>query len=102
MTHDPKAPSELSDEDEKEDPVVEECIRDALQPYLGVLSPEELADHRQFLIAFITTHPVASPLYERLRQRRDPRDHSDDVVREGAQAPETEQAQDDGTSGRKR
>lgn len=62
-------PIEAAEADE-DDPIVEECIRDALAPYLRVFSPEELADHRAFLTVFIKTHPAAAPLYERLRKRR--------------------------------
>src|SRR4051812_25805784 len=69
MTQDPLKLDETGAPVEEEDPVVEECIRDALGPFVGVLSPEALADHRRFLVAFITTHPVAAPLYERLRKR---------------------------------
>ncbi len=68
-----------------QDPVVEECIRDALAPYLEALSPEELTDYRNFLIAFIRTHPVASRLYERLRERS-LTSKSGDLAREDAPA----------------
>ena len=52
-----------------EDPVVEECLRDALAQFDGMLSPEEVEEHRRFLEVVIRTHPEASRLYERLRQR---------------------------------
>jgi hypothetical protein len=69
--------------EDEEDPLVEECVSDALAPYVGVLSPEELTDHRRFLILFITTHPAAAPLYRRLRQRP-PLSESGEISRDTA------------------
>ncbi len=68
----------------EEDPIVEACVRDALAPYLDLLSPAELAEHRIDLIAFITTHPNASHLYHRLRERRAVVAKSYEEAREGA------------------
>jgi len=67
-----------------DDPLVEECLRDAMCPYLGVLSPEEASDYREFLIVFMKTHPAAAPLYRRLRKRPVATQGSGDVPREGA------------------
>ena len=88
---------------EEEDPVVEECIKDALGPYLGLLSPEEIADHRRFLVAFITTHPAAYPLYERLR-KRPVNIKSAEALRDGARATDGGEAEDaaNGTMGGRR
>jgi hypothetical protein len=88
-------------EEEEEDPIVEECIKDALGPYLGLLSPEEIADHRSFLVAFITTHPAAVPLYDRLR-KRPTNIKSGETVRDGA--PVEAEAEDvgNGTVGGRR
>lgn len=78
---------------------MEECIRDALGPFLGLLSPEEIADHRRFLTAFITTHPAAVPLYERLRKRPNTNTRSGDMAREGAPDEDENEVRSDGTSG---
>jgi hypothetical protein len=85
MTQDPLKLDETGAPVDEEDPVVEECIRDALSPYVGVLSPEEMADHRRLLVAFITTHPVVVPLYERLR-KRPANEKSGEMARDGATA----------------
>jgi hypothetical protein len=61
MSHDPPI-------DNAVDPILEECLRDALEPYLPILTPDEIAEHRAFLIAFFHTHPVASRLYRGVRQ----------------------------------
>lgn len=82
-----------------EDPVVEACIRDALSPYEGALSQEELADYRRFLALFITTHPAAAPLYERLRARPATVAESGVVARPGAAAGDTMAVRGDRTSG---
>ena len=47
---------------EEEDPIVQECIEDALGLFPGLLTPEQEASHRMFLAAFIKTHPAAAPL----------------------------------------
>src|SRR5262245_53365323 len=96
------AKPETKDEtDAEEDPIVEECIRDALGPFLDVLSPEVLADHRRFLAAFITTHPVAAPLYDRLRKRAT-RVRSGEMARGESEDEGAKAVQDDGTFGRPR
>jgi hypothetical protein len=103
MEDDPTAPHP-TDAAEEEDPVVEECLRDALAPYLDVLPPEEIADHRALLTLFIKTHPAAAPLYERLRKRRVTASSSD-VPRErpNAGAAPTSPARLNGTTnGRRR
>jgi hypothetical protein len=58
------------DEAVPHDPVVEECIADAMAMCEGIMTPEEILEHRRFLTLFITTHPMAAPIYERLRVRR--------------------------------
>lgn len=68
------------------DPLLEACLADALEPYLGALSPEEIEDYRRFLAVFITTHPAAAPLYERLRSRPLVPSRSGAMAREGADA----------------
>src|SRR5262245_14543127 len=98
MKDEPDSPGE--DEDD-EDPIVEECIRDALGPYLEVLSPEEVADDRRFLAAFITTHPAAVTLHERLRKRSTTRIRSGSVPLDEPATEEEPEAQDDGTFGRR-
>lgn len=83
MAHDPFEPDEAELAGDG-DSVVEECLRDALGPYTAALSAEELADYRTFLTLFITTHPAAAPLYQRLRKRPVPAKGSGEVAREGA------------------
>ncbi|AUX39506.1 hypothetical protein SOCE26_008990 [Sorangium cellulosum] len=83
MTHDAPEHDDL-DLTGGEDPLLEACLNDALRPYLGALSPEALEDYRRFLTVFITTHPAAAPLYERLRARPSNLSRSADVAREGA------------------
>jgi hypothetical protein len=52
------------------DRLVDELVDGALAPYMAALSPEQIAERRAFIGAFITTHPTAGPLFERLRKRR--------------------------------
>lgn len=88
-----------SGEPEPIDPIVEECLQDALGPYLGLLSPEEVLEHRQFLTMFLTTHPQARLTYERLaagRRKRAPVARSGDVAKDGVLLADDEL---DGTSG---
>ncbi|XXX78120.1 hypothetical protein WMF30_05055 [Sorangium sp. So ce134] len=68
------------------DPLVDACVADALSPYLGALSPEEIEEYRRFLEVFITTHPASRPLYDRLRARPPVLSESGEVAREGAGA----------------
>ncbi|MGK3989977.1 hypothetical protein WME99_43445 [Sorangium sp. So ce136] len=85
MTQNPSEHDDLDSAD-GEDPLLASCLDDALGPYLGALSPEELEDHRRFLAVFITTHPAAAPLYDRLRARPPVLSESGEVAREGAGA----------------
>lgn len=93
-----------------DDPVVEACLADALGPYLGALSPEEVDEYRRLLTVFITTHPAATPLYERLRARPHVVSESGEVARagaegagaEGAGAEELEDRRSSGTFGGRR
>jgi hypothetical protein len=73
MTQDPLRLDEAAaGTSEDDDPIVRECIEDALALFPGALTAEQEASHRMFLAAFIKTHPAAAPLYDRLRAR--PRD----------------------------
>lgn len=51
------------------DPVLEEQIDRALEPYRAVLSPATLAVFRAFLADALTTHPVGARLLDRVRPR---------------------------------
>jgi hypothetical protein len=72
-------------EDADANPIVTECIEDALAPYRGILSAEILADFALTLELFLTTHPVAAPMVARLRPRPVPAE-SVEVDRSGAPA----------------
>ncbi|WP_437623720.1 hypothetical protein [Sorangium sp. So ce1151] len=85
MTQNPSEHDDLDSAD-GEDPLLASCLDDALGPYLGALSPEEIEDYRRFLTVFITTHPAAAPLYDRLRARPPVLSESGEVAREGAGA----------------
>jgi hypothetical protein len=100
MTQDPSDQQEPAPEEE--DPIVAECLRDALGPYEGALSPEELADYRAFLTLFITTHLAAAPLYERLRKKPLVVSESGVMPRERAAAHVETPVLGTGTSGRSR
>jgi hypothetical protein len=50
------------------DPVLEARIQHALAPYRDRLTPAGLAEARRMLTVLLTTHPVLSPLMERVRQ----------------------------------
>ncbi|WP_437808701.1 hypothetical protein [Sorangium sp. So ce1078] len=96
---DDAAQDDLPIDDDGEDPVIEACLRDALAPYMELLSPEEILDYRRYLTVFITTHPAAAPLYERLRARPQALGESAAVAKEGEEergAP----ARPDGTWGK--
>ncbi|WP_437906965.1 hypothetical protein WME95_03315 [Sorangium sp. So ce327] len=99
MTHDASDQHDDLEPPGDADPIVEACLADALGPYLGVLSPEELEDYRRFLTVFITTHPAAAPLHARLRAKGYVPAGSGAVAREGGGASEEAAAPDDGTSG---
>lgn len=109
MTHDASdEPGELEPPGDA-DPILEDCLADALGPYLGALSPEEIEDYRRLLTIFIKTHPVAAPLYDRLRARPPVPSESGEVAREasspradGPVAGETAAARRDGTFGGRR
>ncbi|KYF99865.1 hypothetical protein BE20_57775 [Sorangium cellulosum] len=85
MTHEAPEHDDL-DRTGDVDPLVEACVADALSPYLGALSPEEIEDYRRLLEVFITTHPASMPLYDRLRARPPVLSESGEVAREGAGA----------------
>jgi hypothetical protein len=70
MKTDPPELTQESPPNAADDPFIEECLQDALGPYMGVLSPEQVADYRDFLTIFLTTHPAAAPIYQSLRARR--------------------------------
>jgi hypothetical protein len=59
-------------EDDAPNPVATECIDEALAPYRDLLPPEVLADFAECLDLFLTTHPVAALVVERLRPRSAP------------------------------
>lgn len=92
--------NERDNEAEGQDPLIEECIRDALEPWMKVLTPEQIAEHRALLKVFITTHPAAKPLYERLRLRTPSIGGSGVVSREGATASPSVPMPSDGTFGK--
>jgi hypothetical protein len=73
--HPTKAPEE---EEEEADPVLEARLEHALAPYEDLFPPEDLERFRGMLTSFLTTHPVASHLMDRLRAR--PMKASSDTV----------------------
>jgi hypothetical protein len=88
-----------------DDPIVAECLKDALGPYVGLLTPEEVIEHKRFLTIFITTHPEARPIYERLREGRRQRPAtamSGDVAKDGAPVEGTDAILGSGTEGGRR
>ena len=93
-----------SAEIDENDPVVEECLQDALALFPGVMSPEEVLEHRRLLTVFITTHPAARPLYERAlegRRQRLPTATSGPVAKDGVVGEGTADILGDGTLGRR-
>ncbi len=104
-----KVPLELDREGEPpevtapvaEDPVVEECLREALAPFEDLLSPEEVDDERRLLELVIRTHPKASRLYERLVSGQRPAlAGSGEVAKDGTLVDEVVDAKlGDGTGG---
>lgn len=100
MTQEPPDPAQPEASEADDDPVIEEILRDSLDPLRELLSPEEMIDHRRVLTMFIKTHPAALPLYERIRTRRAPIGVSGEVVREGED--EAPPIQHDGTFGGRR
>lgn len=63
------------------DPIIEECVADAIAPYRALLTPAELEEHRRLLTLFITTQPEAAAIHDRLRARTVGKS-SGDVVKE--------------------
>ncbi|WP_437864012.1 hypothetical protein [Sorangium sp. So ce363] len=106
MTHDASDEPDALEPPGGADPLLEACLADALGPYLGALSPEELEDYRRLLTIFIKTHPVAAPLYDRLRARPPVPSESGEVARDasGAGGPAAGEAaaRRDGTFGGRR
>lgn len=100
MKHDPPHLNEETPPADADDPFIEECLQDALGPYMGVLSPEQVADYRSFLTIFLTTHPAAGPIYQRLRARRVANTASAEVPRGDAadRTPGADGAHDDAAS----
>ncbi len=83
---------------------MEECLRDAFGPFLPLMSPDEILEHRRFLTVFITTHPSARPLYERAleaRRQRPPTATSGPVAKDGVVVEGTAEILGDGTLGRR-
>ncbi|WP_437958865.1 hypothetical protein WME76_03845 [Sorangium sp. So ce119] len=100
MTH--EAPEHDLDRTGDVDPLVDACVADALSPYLGALSPEEIEDYRRLLAVFITTHPAAAPLHDRLRARPPVLSESGTVARDGAGEGQPAAEPGDGTFGGRR
>jgi hypothetical protein len=104
-------PSQLDDGEgapgpdlDEEDPIVKECLQDALGLFPGVLSAEAEAEHRRLLRAFILTHPAARALYDQIRYdrlRKQPGTASSGpVAKDGALIDGEAEAIGDGTTGR--
>jgi len=51
------------------DPIIEETIRRAMEPYIGVLPQPALAIMRETLIDALTTHPTALEALNALQER---------------------------------
>ena len=51
-----------------EDPVLVKIVRKTLAPYAGRVSLERLAEYRNLLILFLTTHPAMAKRYDQIRQ----------------------------------
>ncbi|WP_437897783.1 hypothetical protein [Sorangium sp. So ce124] len=108
MTHDASDEPDDLEPPGNADPLLEACLADALGPYLGALSPEEIEDYRRLLTIFIKTHPVAAPLYDRLRARPPVPSESGEVARDassqraGGPAAGEAAARRDGTFGGRR
>ena len=91
---------------DEEDPIVDECLQDALGLFPGLLSAEDEAEHRRFLRAFILTHPAARALYNQIRYdrlRKQPATTSSGpVAKDGALIESDAEALGDGTRGVRR
>jgi hypothetical protein len=83
--------------DRESNPIVLECVEDALAPYRDLLPPELLSEFGETLEAVLTSHPLAAPVVERLRPRAVP-SHSGEQQRSGAEPAEDGKAS--GTEGR--
>jgi hypothetical protein len=64
-----------------DDPIVEQIIEASIAPIRHRVTPELLADMREVLVLFLTSHPEASRVVDRLRPRA-ARVSSGQVVRE--------------------
>lgn len=53
----------------EDDPIVLAIVEDALDAYAGELSPEGLADARELVTLYVTTHPEMVALVDSLRPR---------------------------------
>jgi hypothetical protein len=109
MAHNPDG--DADDTPAAKNPIVKECIEDALAPYRGllppeILSPEMLEGFAETLDLFLTTHPVAVRMVRRLQPDVVPmtsaeRDLGSEAVAEGA-AGEAEAEKSTGTEGGRR
>ncbi len=59
--------TEPDDQETPDDPLLAEEIEAAIQPYLHLLSAQQLAQARVVLADAFTTHPVLSPMLDQLR-----------------------------------
>lgn len=66
-----------------DDPMVQQIIEASIAPYRHRVSPEMLADMREVLVLFLTTHPEAARAVDSLRPRAG-RVSSGQVVREAS------------------
>jgi len=67
--------------DPLEDPVIREQVDRAVEPYLSVLSAEELTALRNLLATTLATHPALSRMVARLRPA--PTVHTSGAVKSG-------------------
>jgi hypothetical protein len=68
-----------------DDPIVEQIIEASIAPFRHRVTPELLADMREVLVLFLTSHPEASRAVDGLRPRAG-RVSSGQVVRETSAA----------------
>lgn len=64
----PNPPANDAAWEDGEDPVLVKIVRKTLAPYAGRVSPDRLAEYRNLLILFLTTHPAMAKRYDQLRQ----------------------------------
>jgi len=104
MTDDPPPPVVISDE------LINALVERALEPQRGLLSPDEVEEHRRFLRSLVVTHPAFSNWIEAQRASssaepepppRDTPDRSGIVARQDRQALEAA-ARRTATKGRRR